>query len=123
MNINKLLLRLCSFLMLASSGAAHAATFPFYFDPDLGVGAVDGDRSRVEGFIQNAVEGDNFSYNLTATITAAADPLSLGSGYTLLYLNGGQPAFKIQGGKVIFADALFMRSRGGYDEILALYTT
>jgi hypothetical protein len=123
MTINKLARRFFPLLMLAASGGAHAASFPFSFDPDYGVGSVSGVSSKVEGFVENAAEGDNFNFNLTATITAAADPLSLGSGYNLLYLNGGEPAFRIQGGKVVFASAIFTRTSGDYSETLALYTS
>lgn len=104
------------------SPAAHALIFTFSFTPDYSDGIVRDNFAPVTGFIENATDGDNFNFDLTATITSAADPNVLGGGYTLLYLHGPSPAFTISAGKVTFADAIFTRSSSGYDETLTLYS-
>lgn len=104
---------------LVASVQAQAATFTFSFNT-----YVAGYYKTVEGFVENAVDGNNFGFDLAATITKADDAAFLGGGYKLLYLHGSgpNPAFIIQDGKVIFSDAIFGRTTGSYDETLGLYT-
>jgi hypothetical protein len=105
-----------------TSVQAHALTVIFSLRTDYGVGDAAGSTKTVTGYIDNLHEGDNYGFDLNATVTDAADPASLGGGYNLLYIHGTNPAFKVQAGKIIFADAIFGRTTGSFNEVLALYT-
>lgn len=101
-------------------GVSPQSAFTFSFDPVANSGDADGATGPVQGYIENAVVGDNSDFVLTATITRSGDAATLGSGYTLLYLVGTDPAFRISSsGRVTFANAIF--SRGG-SQTLTLVT-
>lgn len=108
-------------LPLLPAGASPLSSFVFIFNPDGSFGDAAGAVGPVEGYVENSAIGDNTNFSLAATITAAGDPAALGGGYTLLYLVGTDPAFRISSsGKITFANAIF--SRGGGSQTLTLTT-
>lgn len=93
-------------------GISPQSAFTFSFLPEINFGDAENAAGPVQGYIENAVIGDNTSFELAATVTSAGDATALGSGYMLLYLVGSDPAFRISSsGKITFANAIF--SRGG----------
>lgn len=105
-------------LAIGSAGSAQAGTIIFHYTPDRSYISspyhpgmfFDGPIVTFEGILSGAHEGDNFSFDLFATVTAAGDTGLLGGGYKLIQRLGTSPSLTVKNGVVTFANAAMRRS-------------
>lgn len=103
---------------IGSIGSAHAGTVTFSYTPDRSYVSspyqpgmsFDGPIVPFKGFLSGVHEGENFSFDLFATVTSAGESGLLGDGYQLTQRLGTLPSLTVKNGIVTFANAAMRRS-------------
>ena len=109
---------LAAVLGMSCIDSAQAGTVTFTYTPDFAIFTTpdqpglyfDGPLVTFSDILSGVEEGDNFSLDLFARVTSAANDGQLGGGYALSQLIDTLPSLTVTNGLVTFANAAFRRN-------------